>query len=157
MSALVEELRRAVPDKLVEAPRELAQWWIDSFRTRFVASPASEWWWEHLSVATKIHDYGDGDGLAAIDSIIQNWGAAVLILTDESSEPAGCVIGLGADLTQALRCIRNCEFVIARPDLGSWVFDTHLNRFHEYPDAPRTLTDSSPLPVQMIDIGSNSP
>ncbi len=132
MNSLLSELVTSMPQALVVAPAELARWWIDNFRGRFVGDVTSTWWWEHLTVVTKAHDYGDADGLAVIDSIVGTWGLAVLIVTDEESEPIGCVVGRAGDLVRALQEVRNFEFILATPNLDHWVFDTHKNIAHEF-------------------------
>lgn len=122
---LIDDLSSCLLDVPV-LPDHRAQWWADQFAERFVQDRWSDWWWQSLKCDVVALEYGDSDGLAEIE----RWAGAdqvVLLVTDESPEPAGCFIATAEILCSAIRQVRAFEFVIFTLDLSRFVFDTHHN------------------------------
>jgi hypothetical protein len=130
--SLTDELVEHGFGRIVRLPEIAHEWVIKEFSTRFVVDPSSYWWWESFSVNVTVEEYGLNDGLAEIERRVKGWGLKILLVTDESSRPDGSLLGLVPDLVAALRETRNFEFVLARPSLSEWFFDTHTNSFAHY-------------------------
>jgi hypothetical protein len=126
---IVDELLVVGDQRIVRLPESVHAWYVDQFERRFVNDPARIWWWKTLSVPTTEFSYGESDGLREIEEVATSWGPVVLLITDEQAEPPASLFGLVGDIVGAIRECTNFEFVLARPNLSEWVFDTHENFF----------------------------
>jgi hypothetical protein len=128
----MEDLRAAlksVPtDEVGLLPDAIASAVTQELVTKFVADQNATWWWTapRQDVLVSIVPY-TGDGLERLSWELSQWGAALVLATDEQAVPAGCLVGSARGLIRALKSLRHFEFAAISPSFERVLWDTHDN------------------------------
>ncbi len=95
--------------------------------TLYVQDASKIWWWESLSVESRIIEYGETDGLKRIEEVVDGDAWVFLFVSDDEPRPW---LAFEGQLTQVLEVIseqRFFEYMLADKTLEWVIFDTHHN------------------------------
>ncbi|MBL8996485.1 MAG: hypothetical protein JNL44_04125 [Gemmatimonadetes bacterium] len=128
-SELFAELEAAANaiDGVQRIPEEEAAALIHELARRHVADPSRHRWWESLRGSAKRVPYGAGDGLAHLLSVVGRRTGVRLFVSNEEQPPWPVYAGDVRSIIAMLGECRFFEYILAPPDLGWVVFDTHMN------------------------------